>query len=130
MKTTKKPIFIPMTEEGLDDLFIYKHRWEAENGYEKHMPLTEFVTQKAGMGNKAFRCKSTDNVVPFGTIKVGDNAVFIYSPSDKVTDEAFFDMMESCGYDVTKLKKHDIRDIDFNIGNVDFITVNGEDILY
>jgi hypothetical protein len=129
MKTMKKPTFIPITEEGLDDLFIYKHLWEKENRLENHVPLMKFITEKANLGGKAFRCGKTDNVIPFGTFKVGDNIVFIYTPSDEKTEEAFFEKLESCGYDVTKLTKHDITNFDVDIDSLDFVTVNGKELL-
>ena len=124
--TIKKPTFIPVNEEGLDDLFIWKHKIEKSLNMTSHMLYSDFINKHLKLGEVTYYDGTAKEVVPFSMVDVdGEKAIF-YVPNSKDVDDAFFKAMEKCGYDVTKFPIPPVGPYEGDVETVSFFTDHGK----
>ena len=124
--TIKKPVFIPVNEEGLDDLFIWKHKIEKSLGMTSHMLYGKFINDSLKLGEVTFYDWKTKEAVPFSIADVnGEKAVFYVPTNDKAVKE-FFNAMEKCEYDITKFPLSPVGPYEGDVEAVSFFTDHGK----
>lgn len=121
-----KKIIINLT--NIDDLFIYKHKIEAEiaktnNVQITHMKIDEFINY-LNIYNQTYYCTSTKESIAFSIINIENEDICFCTQASEKTITLFDNIMNEIGWDVKKLKMTKTQDIYEDIDNVDFFVIN------
>lgn len=118
---------------SIDDIFIYKHKYEDEQRCVRHeqiehYPLQDFINDIVRIDANVYYCAKTASSVPFNVMTIGEQKVCFYVKTDDKTDESWKDVMESIGWDTSVLKKAGLREMYDNVNN-DFFIIDRETFL-
>ena len=126
MSDIKKPIMIKISPTGLDDLFIMKHMYEAENGIQNHIVYDEFLYKTIGLGEWSFYHGRTQSAVPFAVVTVKNMTYIVYASSgNNECDAAFLDALSNCSYNIDSLSEIDVLEFSKNTQR-DFFNIKGK----
>ena len=126
MTEVKRPIFVSLDEEGLDDFFKFKNLYEKEvlnmeDGH--HVPYSKFIEKYLGINSMAFSYAKTQDAVAFNILHIGDVDYVVHTPNEKETLDAFKSALEEVSYDIKSLPDVSPKDIVNGIEMGDFFTL-------
>ena len=123
----KTPVYIKISDDSLDDFFIWKHKIEKSLGMDDHIPYRKFIETSLNVGNKVYMHGPTNNVIPFATYTLDDNILIFYVPSTDETNAAFFNEMQKCQYDISNVPFLDMmKDYMLDTTGMSFFTDGGK----
>ena len=120
------PKFICFDETGLDEFFIFKHRYEKEVlCLEDHIPYTEFIGMLLDkIKSKSYYSAATKNSIGFTDITIGEDRYVVHTPADDDTTREFFNIMKEIDYDYSSLNEIDMRKLPEDLDNMSFFTID------
>ena len=122
------PKFICFDEAGLDEFFIFKHRYEREVlDIDEHIPYTEFMSQMIDkIKDNSYYNGHTKSSIGFCEILIGDDIYIIFTPSDKDTTKAFLNIMKDIKYDYKNLDNIDMMKLPEDLNSMSFFNISGK----
>lgn len=114
--------FIQINEEGLDDFFIMKHKYEKSLKLDKHILYSDFISNYVKLGEWVYSTQDKHNAVPFNILYIDDESYLIHAAPDQESLHEFMCTLKSIEYDLDNLVELKPEEFSWDMKKANFFT--------